>query len=155
MSPADPASGLLAPAAVLEFSDDLRYADVEPLRDFLAARLGEIADATEEGTDAQFTATRLRDITSDDCVSLADQLSEWEQVVEAGQVRRPGRTQTLRQNLGRDWRKLTVTASRFRDHADFNPRWRPLRYSCVEHAEFVEQAMHGRSSGSYEDGPHP
>ena len=155
MSPADPASDLLAPAAVLEFSDDLRYADVEPLRDFLAARLGEIADATEEGTDAQFTATRLRDITSNDCVSLADQLSEWEQVVATGQVRRPGRTQTLRQNLGHDWRKLTVTASRFRDHVDFNPRWRPMRYSCVEHAEFVEQAMDGMSRGSYEDGPHP
>ncbi|MEW1635391.1 hypothetical protein AB0469_15090 [Streptomyces sp. NPDC093801] len=34
---------LLAPAAIREFSDDLRPTDVEPLQELPAARLGEIA----------------------------------------------------------------------------------------------------------------
>lgn len=50
------AEPLLAPAAILEFSDDLRVADVSPLRDFLAARFSELVSDQEEGTDARWAS---------------------------------------------------------------------------------------------------
>ena len=115
------------------------------------ARPGEVTDATEEGTDAHFTATRLRDITRSDCVSLTHQLSEG-RPLQAGQVHWHGRTQTRRVASACSGASWQPTAAHFRDHADFTPRWRALPYSCVEHAEFVEQADDVMRRGSHDGG---
>ena len=145
-----------SPATVLEFSDDLVYADVDPLRMFLRARLGELADGQADGTDAHFTAKRLRDITDSDCIHISDSLSEWERVVARGQTDQAGEVQTLRQRIARWWNRLCRTADRFCDHPDFNPRWRELSYMCVEHAEFMEATDKGFTRDArYRPGAHP
>lgn len=146
----------LAPAAVLEFSDDLRQPDVAPLRAFLDARLGELVAVAEDGSAARFTAERLRDLTSKDCVHLDDMLLDWQARVRAGLTEQSGSTQELRHDVHIWWNRLTTTAARFADHDDFNPRWRPLSWLCVEHAEFVEQAAgDATAGGTYGDGAHP
>ncbi|MEU7278514.1 hypothetical protein AB0A69_06955 [Streptomyces sp. NPDC045431] len=143
-------SELLAPAVVLEFSDDLRYEDVGPLRRFLEARLAEMIAAQEEGSDGHFAAVRLRDITVSDSVHLADMLSEWGRVIVAGRHDQPGHIQTLRQNLPHWWNRLVANAQHFADHPEYLPRWRNLRYLCVEHAEFIEAANEGMSRSGYD-----
>ncbi|MET8694134.1 hypothetical protein ABZV65_16555 [Streptomyces bauhiniae] len=132
---------ILAPAAILEFSDDLRVADVSPLRNFLAARLGELARDQEEGTDARWASEHLARTIDAACRDLADALVSWEIELTEGDIGRPGHVQRLRQNLATGWDRLVQTAQRFAGHSDYLPRWRPLRYCCVEHAEFVEQAL--------------
>ena len=72
--------------------------------------------------------------------------------VEAGQVHWHGRTQTRRVASACSGASWQPTAAHFRDHADFTPRWRALPYSCVEHAEFVEQADDVMRRGSHDGG---
>lgn len=143
------------PAAVLEFSDDLHLEDVGPLREFLDARLSELAHRMTEGSDAHFAASTLAEIVRSDCIHLEDSLVAWEDVVAARRVSEPGPTQALRQDIGAWWNRLCRVAARFRDHPGHRPRWRELRYLCVEHAEFVEAATGDLSTGPYEDGAHP
>ncbi|MCS0636821.1 hypothetical protein NX801_14360 [Streptomyces sp. LP05-1] len=132
---------LLAPAAILEFSDDLRTADVDPLQAFLAARLGEIARAQPEGTEARWAAEHLARTVDAACRDLSDDLVSWQIELTEGDIEEPGLVQRLRQGLASDWNRLVRTALRFAGHPDYRPRWRPLRYSCVAHAEFSEQAL--------------
>ncbi|ARE79481.1 hypothetical protein B6R96_36300 (plasmid) [Streptomyces sp. Sge12] len=146
---------LLAPAAVLEFSDDLRIPDIEPLQSFLGARLGELA-AQEQDADARWAAQRLAELTDAACRDLEDELVIWQEVLTEGRAGQPGPVQTLRQGLGFRWNRLIDTASRFASHPDYRPRWHRLRYLCVEHAEFVEQADQGMQRGSLDgDRSHP
>lgn len=148
-------SDLRTPAEILEFSDDLRYSDVDPtLWGFLKERLGELVDAAEEGTEARFTAERLRDVTLNDCLHLCDMLTAWEEVVVEGRVERSGHVQALRQTVKSSWNRLIVTAEHFAGHPDFSPRWRQLRYMCLAHAEFMEQ-IEGELGGTSGDGAHP
>ncbi|MEE1740331.1 hypothetical protein [Streptomyces sp. BE147] len=143
-------SDLLAPAVLLEFSDDLRYEDIEPLRTFLEGRLAELVAGQEEGGEAHFAAVRLLDITVSDCVHLADLLTEWEPVVLARMQEQCGHVQTLRQNIAEWWNRLTLTAQRFSGHPGYRPRWRPLCHMCVAHAEFLDSAGGGMSRNGYE-----
>ncbi|MFD3908844.1 hypothetical protein ACFXOL_20970 [Streptomyces californicus] len=136
-----------APAVVLGLSDDLRPADVGPLRGFHAARLGEIARAQPEGTDARWAAEHLARAIDADCRDLDDALVSWEVNLAVGDIDRAGPVQTLRQSLPTDWNRLVETAQRFAGHPDHLPRWRHLRYSCAEHAEFVEQRTGDASDG--------
>ncbi|OLO25486.1 hypothetical protein PZ61_0238045 [Streptomyces sp. MNU77] len=140
-------AALLAPAVVLEFSDDLRSADVGPLQDFLAARLGEIARAQPEGTDARWAAEHLARTIDADCRDLDDALVSWEVELTEGDINQVGLVQTLRQSLPTDWNRLVEVAQRFAGHPGHLPRWRHLRYSCAEHAEFVEQRTGDASDG--------
>ncbi|GGN45843.1 hypothetical protein [Streptomyces fuscichromogenes] len=132
---------LLAPAGILEFSDDLRSADVGPLQDFLAARLGEIARAQPEGTDARWAAEHLAHTIAAACRDLDDALVSWEIELTEGDIHRPGLVQDLRQSLAAGWNRLAGTAQRFAGHPDHLARWRPLRYLSIGHAEFVEQGL--------------
>ncbi|MFF9638712.1 hypothetical protein ACF1D2_29550 [Streptomyces bacillaris] len=138
---------ILAPAVVLEFSDDLRPADVGPLQDFLAARLGEIARAQPEGTDARWAAEQLARTIDADCRDLDDALVSWEVELAEGDIDRAGLVQTLRHSLSTDWNRLVEVAQRFAGHPGHLPRWRRLRYSCAEEAEFVEQRTGDASDG--------
>ncbi|MFF5970095.1 hypothetical protein ACFY7C_01070 [Streptomyces sp. NPDC012769] len=143
------------PAAVLEFSDDLRPDDAAPLRAFLHARLTEAADRQQPGTEAEWAARRLLQTTDYSALFLCDLLTSWADIVEAGRIGRPGATQQLRQDVRTWWNHLCQTAERFSDHPDHLPRWRPLRHLCVAHAELAEQLTDGFSSGVYEGGAHP
>ncbi|MET8816442.1 hypothetical protein ABZW47_31135 [Streptomyces sp. NPDC004549] len=147
---------LLAPAAILEFSDDLRAADVGPLRDFLAARLGELARDQPEGTDARWAAEHLAQTVDAACRDLDDALVAWEIELTEGDIHQPGHVQGLRQNLASGWNRLVETAQRFAGHPDHLPRWRALRYCCVGHAEFVEQAIGDATDSGilYRGSPH-
>ncbi|MEV6726366.1 hypothetical protein AB0M94_36195 [Streptomyces xanthochromogenes] len=146
---------LLAPTTVLEFSGDLRPADVAPLRAFLAARLGEIAQEQPEGTDARWAAEHLAQTIAANCRDLDDDLVEWELELTEGDIAKPGHVQTLRGRLGIGWNRLVRTAQRFAGHPDYLPRWRLLRYSCVEHAEAVEQIMGDASDAGVLHSPAP
>ncbi|MEU4025730.1 hypothetical protein [Streptomyces anulatus] len=147
---------ILAPAVVLEISDDLRSADVGPLQDLLAARLGEIARAQPEGTEARWAAEQLARTIDADCRDLDDALAAWEVELAEGDIDQAGLVQTLRQSLLTDWNRLVEIAQRFAGHPDHLPRWRPLRYSCAEEAAFVEQrtgdASHGGISHATAEG---
>ncbi|MFF4647689.1 hypothetical protein [Streptomyces sp. NPDC001389] len=132
---------LLAPAVILEFSDDLRPTDVEPLQAFLAARLGEIAQAQPEGTDARWAAEHLALTIDAACRDLDDHLVAWENELTEGNIHQIGHVQMLRQDLKFAWNRLVKTAERFADHPDYLPRWRQLRYHCIEHAEVIEQTI--------------
>ncbi|MFF5881215.1 hypothetical protein ACIQ9M_34825 [Streptomyces californicus] len=134
-------AALLTPAVVLEFSDDLRSADVGPPQGFLVARLGEIARAQPEGTDARWAAEHLARTIDADCRDLDDALVSWDAELTEGDIKQVGLVQTLRQSLPTDWNRLVETAQRFASHPDHLPRWHRLRYSCAEHAEFVEQTL--------------
>ncbi|MFF0384336.1 hypothetical protein [Streptomyces sp. NPDC004286] len=147
--------GLLAPAAILEFSDDLRRADLRPLRDFLAARLRELAAAQPVDSDAHWAAEHLAQTVDASCRDLCDALVSWEIELTEGNINRPGLVQSLRQSLGIDWNRLITTARRFADHPDYLPRWRPLRYCCVEHAEFIEHALGDEADGGILHSPDP
>ncbi|MYX18403.1 hypothetical protein GTY67_34205 [Streptomyces sp. SID8374] len=138
---------ILAPAAILEFSNDLRVEDVQPLLTFLDARLGEIARAQPEGTDGRWAADHLAETIAANCRDLSDDLVSWEIELTEGDIRAPGHARDLSQRLWTDWNRLVTTAQRFADHPDYLPRWRRLRYTCVEHAEFVEQALGDESDG--------
>ncbi|WP_097865736.1 hypothetical protein [Streptomyces sp. rh34] len=140
-------AAFLAPAAILEFADDLRPADVGPLQDFLAARLGEIARAQPEGTEARWVAEQLARTIDADCRDLDNALVSWEVELTEGNIDRVGLVQTLRQSLPTEWNRLVEIAQRFADHPDHLPRWLRLRYSCAEHAEFVEQRTGDASDG--------
>ncbi|MBO1415891.1 hypothetical protein [Streptomyces sp. FH025] len=142
------------PKELLEFSDDLHYEDVTPLRHFLAARLAEIVEAQPEGSDARFAAERLADITANDCVQLGDLLGAWSEVVVEGRVDQPGQTQRLRQDVMIWWGRLCVTADRFRDHPDHRSRWRALQFMNLAHAEFMA-SLTDAAGGTYGDGAHP
>ncbi|GHF53460.1 hypothetical protein GCM10010218_38690 [Streptomyces mashuensis] len=146
---------VLAPVEILEFSDDLRVPDVQPLQKFLVARLDELIDAAPEGSGAHFTAVRLKDLVRNDALHLADLLGEWEDVVEAGRTHQVGHVQRLRQDVGIWWNRLCATAAHFHGHPDYRPRWRELRFLCLEHAEIIEQVEGGFSRGVYEGGAHP
>ncbi|OLO25477.1 hypothetical protein PZ61_0237980 [Streptomyces sp. MNU77] len=105
---------VLAPAVVLEFSDDLRSADVGPLQDFLAARLGEIARAQPEGTDARWAAEHLARTIDADCRDLDDALVSWEVELTEGDINQVGLVQTLRQSLPTgtgSWRSLSASST--------------------------------------------
>ncbi|MFG3044916.1 hypothetical protein [Streptomyces sp. NPDC048202] len=147
--------GLLAPAVILEFSDDLRRADVRPLRDFLAARLGETALAQPVDSDARWAAEHLAENVDAACRDLSDALVSWEIELTERNINRPGLVQSLRQSLGIDWNRLIKTARRFADHPDYLPRWRPLRYCCVEHAEFIDHALGDAADGGILHAPDP
>ncbi|WP_031516173.1 hypothetical protein [Streptomyces sp. NRRL F-5123] len=131
----------LAPAAILEFSDDLRVADMAPLHDFLVARFGEVAARQPEGTEARWAADCLVEVVAAAGRDLCDLASTWELEILEGDIHEPGLVQHVRNCLQRDWDRLVELALRFADHPDYLPRWRLLRYCCVEHAEFVETAM--------------
>ncbi len=138
---------LLAPAAILEFSDDLRVDDVEPLDAFLAARLGEISRAQPEGTDGRWAADHLATTIAANCLTLSDDLVSWEIKLTEGDIKEPRHARSLSQRLWTNWNRLVRTAERFADHPDYLARWRPLRYTSVEHAEFVEQTLGDQSDG--------
>ncbi|WP_327350393.1 hypothetical protein [Streptomyces sp. NBC_01304] len=141
MSHLDPEDAVGKQAAVLEFSDDLRGADVRPLQAFLAARFGELAENQIEGTDAHWTAAHLAQVIDTYCRDLDDDLVTWEVTVRERRIQEPGLVQMLRQSIATDWNRLVDTASRWAGHPDHLSRWRRLRYSSVEHAEFVEQVL--------------
>ncbi|MEU6387216.1 hypothetical protein ABZ847_27090 [Streptomyces bauhiniae] len=101
---------ILAPAAILEFSDDLRVADVSPLRNFLAARLSELARDQAEGTDARWASEHLARTIDAACRDLADAQVSWEIELTEGDINRPGHVQRLRQNLATSWDGLVQTA---------------------------------------------
>ncbi|MFJ2645288.1 hypothetical protein ACIO1C_00895 [Streptomyces sp. NPDC087420] len=138
---------LLAPAATLEFSDDLRLDDIEPLDAFLAARLGEIASAQPEGTDGRWAADHLAATIADNCRTLSDDLVSWEIEPTGDDTREPAQVRRLSQRLWTNWNRLMSTAERFANHPDYLPRWRSLRYTSVGHAEFVEQTQGDQSDG--------
>ncbi|MFD7906157.1 hypothetical protein ACFV4G_28425 [Kitasatospora sp. NPDC059747] len=142
------------PAELLEFSDDLHVEDIDPLRTFLAARLREIVAAQPDGSDAHFAAERLEQITSADCIQLADLLVAWEVVLEEERTEEPGETQRLRQDVSIWWARLCRTADRFRDHPDHNPQWRRLDYMNLWHAELMA-SLTDAAGGVYGDGAHP
>ncbi|MER7769284.1 hypothetical protein [Kitasatospora sp. NPDC096140] len=142
------------PVELLEFSDDLHYEDVTPLRAFLDARLREVVEAQPEGTDARFAAERLADVTKSDCIFLSDVLGAWEDVLMEGRGDEPGWTQRMRQDGVLWWARLCRTAERFRDHPDHRSRWRPLPFMNLAHAEFMA-GLTDRAGGVYGDGAHP
>ncbi|MFE2267595.1 hypothetical protein [Streptomyces griseosporeus] len=125
------------PAEVLEFSDDLFVVDVDPLRDFLAARLAEFAAAQPEGSEARWAAQRLADVTRAACRDLEQALLSWEAVLAAGRAEEGGLVETLRRSLGPQWNRLVVTASRFADHPEYLPRWRQLRQLNAQYGDFA------------------
>ncbi|GAB7184509.1 hypothetical protein ATKI12_4340 [Kitasatospora sp. Ki12] len=142
------------PVELLEFSDDLHYEDVTPLRAFLTARLGELVEAQPEGSGARFAAERLAAITQYDCIFLSDILCAWEDAVLEGRGNEPGWTQRMRQDAMIWWDRLCRTAGEFRDHPDHRPRWRPLRFMNLAHAEFLD-GLTDQAGGVYGDGAHP
>ncbi|MDG4859027.1 hypothetical protein P8605_12830 [Streptomyces sp. T-3] len=152
MSHIDPDDAVGKPAAVLEFSDDLRGADVRPLQAFLAARLGELVENQIEGTDPHWTAGQLAKVVDAYCRDLDDDLVTWEMTVREYRTGEPGLVQMLRQSIATDWNRLVDMAARWAGHPDYLPRWRRLRYSSVEHAEFVEQVLgDGTDAGVFYD----
>ncbi|MFD8621534.1 hypothetical protein [Streptomyces sp. NPDC059513] len=157
MSIGEQPSDVLAPATVLEFSDDLPYVEFTPLHGFLEARLTEAAAAREEGSDPHLPVTSFRDVTRSPCVTLADELSAGEQVALTGQADLPGETQTRRQNTGHGWSQLVTAAERLSCHPGHLPRWRTLPHMFAEHAEFVAAAEIDRriSDSNEATGAHP
>ncbi|MCX5384586.1 hypothetical protein [Streptomyces sp. NBC_00083] len=143
------------PVEILEFSDDLHSADTEPLRDFLRARLSELAEQQEEGSGAAWAVHRLRQSTDRIAVCLSDLLTGWGMEVAEGRTDEPGLTQRLRQDVQMWWNELCLTAAQFSDHPDHLPRWRTLEHLCLEFAEWHEHWNDGFSSGTYQDGAHP
>ncbi|MFJ3906291.1 hypothetical protein [Streptomyces sp. NPDC090025] len=143
------------PVTVLEFSDDIHTKDVDPLREFLHERLAELVARQAPGTEAAWAAERLLKSTDWQSLFLSDLANMWSIEVHAGRAHRAGLTQRLRQDLLAWWNELCRTAEQFADHPDHLPRWRPLKYLCVEHAEIAEQLTEGFSSGTYEHGAHP
>ncbi|MGW8726117.1 hypothetical protein ACWGNF_08830 [Streptomyces sp. NPDC055808] len=143
------------PVDILEFSDDLHSADTEPLREFLRARLTELAERQEEGSEAAWAAFRLRQSTDRTALCLSDLLTSWGMEVDAGRAQEPGLTQRLRQDIQMWWNELCLTAAQFRDHPDYRPRWRHLEYPSVEFAEWHEHLTDGFSTGTYHDDAHP
>ncbi|MFI0721364.1 hypothetical protein [Streptomyces sp. NPDC021224] len=143
----------LAPVAILEFSDDLRVADMAPLHDFLVARLGEVAARQPEGTEARWAADCLVEVIATAGRDLSDLASTWELEILEGDIHKPGLVQNVRNCLQRDWNRLVEVAMRYADHPDYLPRWRLLRYCCVEHAEFVEMAMGDAADAGIIDAP--
>ncbi|WP_372411981.1 hypothetical protein [Streptomyces luteireticuli] len=133
-------SEIRGPVKELEFSDDLHTDDVEPLKAFLSARLGELVRQHPEGSAEHFAAVRLSEVTRADCIYLSDIAGMWGDFVVAGRGGDPGLVQWLRQNVAQWWNRLCGTASRFSDHADYNPRWRRLESMCAEHAA-IEEAL--------------
>ncbi|MFF9278920.1 hypothetical protein [Streptomyces griseosporeus] len=131
------------PAEVLEFSDDLFVVDVDPLRDFLAARLAEFAAAQPEGSEARWAAQRLADVTRAACRHLEQALLSWEAVLATGRAEEGGLVETLRRSLGPQWNQLVVTASRFADHPEYLPRWRQLRQLNAQYGDFAVEAGGG------------
>lgn len=148
-------SDLLAPATVLEFSDDLRVVDIGPLQIFLAARFGELAALQAPDSDARWGADRLASVTDAACRDLEDALVLWQNILTEGRTQEPGVVQALRDDLGFDWNRLIETAARFAAHPQYRPRWRPLRYVSVEHAEYVELSDGMQHGGLDGDGAHP
>ncbi|MEU8957983.1 hypothetical protein AB0C93_27175 [Streptomyces sp. NPDC048518] len=131
-------AGLLAPLPSWSSPTTCGRTMLNAFRTFLAARLDDLLADVPEGSTGQFAAARLRAPTASDGVHLCDLLAEWERIVAAGRMGENGPVQRLRQDIGLWWRRLTETAAHFDDHADYNPRWRPLTYMCVGHAEFLE-----------------
>ncbi|WP_142215465.1 hypothetical protein [Streptomyces sp. SLBN-118] len=144
-----------APVDVLEFSDDLVEADVQPLRDFLTARLTELIERQPPGSDERFAVAALMDHVTLDCIGLSDGLLAWGGHVARGQKNQAGHVQTLRQDIRSRWNLLCRTAACWREHPEHQSRWRELYHLCAEHAEFVEQTMGDASSGPYEVRAHP
>jgi hypothetical protein len=143
----------LAPVAILEFSDDLRVADVAPLHDFLVARLGEVAARQPEGTEARWAADCLVEVVAASGRDLSDLACTWELEILEGDINAPGLVQSVRHSLQRDWNRLVEVAHHHADHPDYLPRWRPLRFCCVEHAEFVQMAMGDAADAGILDAP--
>ncbi|MER0443583.1 hypothetical protein ABR738_03200 [Streptomyces sp. Edi4] len=143
------------PVEILEFSDDLHSSDASPLRDFLSARLTDLAERQEAGSEAAWAAHRLRQSTDHTALCLCDLLTSWGMEVAAGRTSEPGLTQRLRQDIQMWWNELCLTAARFSDHPDYLPRWRQLEHLCLEFAEWEEHWKDGFSSGTYQDGAHP
>lgn len=126
------------PVEPLEYSDDLAFEDIEgegALGDFLKARLGELVEAQQVGTEARFAAERLRAVALDDCRHLSDLLVVWEDAINTGRAGEPGWVQAVRHDLGSWWNRLVATANHFAHHPDHQLRWRPLLYCNAQNAE--------------------
>ncbi|MFK0239107.1 hypothetical protein [Streptomyces vinaceus] len=142
------------PADILDFSDDLHSRDVVPRSAFLAARLTELAERLEPGTEAEWAAHRLQRSTDRAALYLSDFVTTGAVVAE-GRTEEAGLTQRLRQDVRMWWNELCETAAQFSEHPDHRPRWRRLEHLCLEYAEFQEQLADGFSSGTYQGGAHP
>ncbi|MBC3841430.1 hypothetical protein GXW82_17330 [Streptacidiphilus sp. 4-A2] len=123
----------------LEFAEDITSYDAGGLHNFLIARMADLAERLEPGTEEHAAITSLAGLVVHDGISLQDSVGQRFDMIDEGHADGSGHWNQLCGDIHLDWNQLCRSPPTWSTHPDHDAaRWNELRYESPAHKQLVE-----------------